>query len=152
MVLLAAFYTLLWRYTGQEDIAIGVPIANRHRTEIEEVVGTFVNTLVLRIGLTDDLSFRHLVLSVRDMALSAYAHQDLPFERLVEELHPSRDPSHAPLVQVMFNLANAPATEFSTSGLTFHPLVMDRGGAQFDLTMAIALDSIQPSIFLGVCD
>ncbi len=111
MVLLAAFYTLLWRYTGQEDIAIGVPIANRHRTEIEEVVGTFVNTLVLRIGLTDDLSFRHLVLSVRDMALSAYAHQDLPFERLVEELHPSRDPSHSPLVQVMFNLANAPVAE-----------------------------------------
>jgi amino acid adenylation domain-containing protein len=140
MVLLAVFYILLWRYTGQEDIAIGVPIANRHRTEIEEVVGAFVNTLVLRMGLSDNLSFHRFVLSVRDMALSAYAHQDLPFERLVEELRPSRDPSHSPLAQVMFNLVNPPASELSAGGLTFRPMTMDKEAAQFDLGMAIDLN------------
>ena len=102
MTLLAAFDTLLYRYTGTEDILVGSPIANRNRSEIEGLIGFFVNTLVMRTNLAGNPSFSELLTRVREMAMDAYSHQDLPFEMLVEALQPERDLSHTPLFQVMF--------------------------------------------------
>src|SRR5207248_1593971 len=93
MALLTAFQVLLQRYTGQDDIAVGCPVANRNRPELEKLIGFFVNTLVMRTDLSGNPTFRDVLERVREVALSAYAHQDLPFERLVEELQPKRDPS-----------------------------------------------------------
>src|SRR6185436_15672659 len=101
MTLLSSFAVLLGRYANETDIAIGTTIANRTRSEVEPLVGFFVNTLVLRSDLADEPSFTDLLGRTREMALQAYAHQDLPFERLVEALHPERDLSHSPLFQVM---------------------------------------------------
>jgi acyl carrier protein len=109
MTLLAAFKVLLFRYTGQDDIVVGTPIANRNRGEIEGLIGFFVNTLVLRTDLRGNPSFRELLHRVRKVTLGAYAHQDLPFEVLVEKLQPERDLSRNPLFQIMFVLQNAPA-------------------------------------------
>lgn len=109
MTTLAAFKTLLYRYTGQEDIVIGSPVANRGRQELEPLIGFFTNTLVLRTDMAGDPSFRELLGRVKEVCLGAYAHQELPFEKLVEELHPERSMSHSPLVQVMFQLLNNPA-------------------------------------------
>jgi hypothetical protein len=106
MILLAAFQTLLYRYTGQEDIVVGSPIANRNREEIQELIGFFANTLVLRTDFGGDISFQELLARVRDCTLSAFSHQELPFERLVEELQPERNLSYNPLIQVMFILEN----------------------------------------------
>src|SRR5262249_51108669 len=97
MTLLAAFKTLLYRFTGQEDILVGSTIANRNRAEIEGLIGFFVNTLVLRTDLSGNPSFQQLLATVREVTLGAYAHQDLPFEKLVEELHPQRHISINPL-------------------------------------------------------
>jgi hypothetical protein len=108
MTLLAAFQVLLYRCTGQEDFLIGAPTANRSRPETESLIGFFVNTLVLRADLSGNPTFRELLRRVQKMALAAYAHQDLPFERLVEELHPNRDLSRNPLVQVVLALQNTP--------------------------------------------
>ncbi|NMG20301.1 non-ribosomal peptide synthetase, partial [Brasilonema bromeliae] len=135
MTLLAAFVTLLWRYTGQEDIVLGSPIANRNRAEIEGLIGFFVNTLVLRTNLAGNPTFEELLTRVREMALGAYAHQDLPFEQLVEKLQPQRSLSHTPLFQVMFVLQNAPMSPLELPGLTLSPLESDSGGAKFDLTL-----------------
>ena len=111
MPLLAAFQALLGRYTSQGDLVVGTPIANRTRTEIERLIGFFANTLVLRADLSDDPAFLELARRVRGSALGAYAHQDLPFEKLVEELRPERHLSYPPVFQVMFILQNAPAPE-----------------------------------------
>ncbi|WP_443193781.1 amino acid adenylation domain-containing protein [Nostoc sp. UHCC 0926] len=135
MTLLAAFMTLLWRYTGQEDIVVGSPIANRNRAEIEGLIGFFVNIQVLRTNLAGNPTFWELLTRVREMALGAYAHQDLPFEQLVEELQPQRDLSHTPLFQVMFALQNAPMSALELPGLTLTPLESDSGAAKFDLTL-----------------
>jgi len=135
MTLLAAFQTLLYRYTGQEDICVGTPIANRTRAEIEGLIGFFVNTLVLRTDLSGDPSFRELLRRVREVALGAYAHQDLPFEMLVDELQPARDMSHSPLFQVMFVLQNAPVQALELSELTLSPVETENGIAKFDLTL-----------------
>ena len=106
MTLLAAFQTLLCRYCGQQDIAVGTPIAGRARQETEGLIGFFVNTLVLRADLSNNPTFKELLRQVRETTLEAYTHQDLPFEKLVEELHPERNPSISPLFQVMFILQN----------------------------------------------
>ncbi|MBI5032798.1 MAG: amino acid adenylation domain-containing protein [Chloroflexi bacterium] len=135
MTLLAAFQTLLYRYCGQEDILVGTPIANRNRAEIEGLIGFFVNTLVLRGNLSGEPSFRELLKRTRETALGAYAHQDLPFEMLVDALQPQRDMSHSALFQVMFVLQNASAQIFNLPGLTWNSLSLDTGTATFDLTL-----------------
>ena len=134
MTLLAAFQVLLYRYTGQEDIVIGSPVANRRRSEIESLIGFFVNTLVLRAKLSGNLSFSELLLRVRDICVAAHANQDLPFEKLVLELQPERDLSRNPLFQVMFVLQNAtsPFTDFS--GLRVEPIEIETTHSPFDLS------------------
>ena len=133
MTLFAAFQILLHRYTGQDDLAVGVPIANRNRSEIEGLIGFFVNSLVLRTNLAGNPTFRQLLEQVREVALAAYAHQDLPFEKLVEELHPDRDLSHNPLFQVVFALQNAPMTSLELPDLTLNPWQLEIGTTRFDL-------------------
>jgi amino acid adenylation domain-containing protein len=135
MTLLAAFQTLLYRYTGQDDIIVGSPIAGRNQVETEELIGFFVNTLVLRTDLSGNPSFRELVGRVRELALEAYTHQDLPFEKLIEALQPSRDLSRSPLFQVMFVLQNAPMGKLELPGLTLTPLDIESVTAKFDLTL-----------------
>jgi len=138
MTLLAAFVTLLSRYSSQEDIVVGSPIANRHRREIEPLIGFFVNTLVLRTDVKGNPSFSELLTRVRQVALDAYAHQDLPFEQLVETLQPERSLSHNPLFQVMFVLQNASMGKLELPGLTLTPLEMSSVTAKFDLTLAMS--------------
>ncbi|MEH2149874.1 amino acid adenylation domain-containing protein [Nostoc sp.] len=137
MTLLAAYNTLLYRYTGQTDILVGTPIANRDRTEIEGLIGFFVNTLVMRTDLSENPTFSELLPRLKEIALSAYAHQDLPFEMLVEALQPERDLSYTPLFQVMFVLNNAPITEIELSGLTVSDLPIENAIAKFDLTLSM---------------
>ena len=136
MTLLAAFKTLLHRYTGHDDISIGTPIANRNRSEIENLIGFFINTLVLRTDMSGDPTFRALLGRVRETALSAYTHQDMPFEYLVEQLQPDRDMSRPPLFQVMFALLqNAPLDALQLQGLTLSPIALNSGTAKFDLLL-----------------
>ncbi|MEH2193291.1 MAG: non-ribosomal peptide synthase/polyketide synthase, partial [Nostoc sp.] len=138
MTLLAAYDTLLYRYTGVADILVGTPIANRNRSEVEGLIGFFVNTLVMRTDLSENPSFQELLTRVREMALSAYAHQDLPFEMLVEVLQPQRNLSHTPLFQVAFLFQNAPVSQVELTGLTISDLPTENVTAKFDLTLAIA--------------
>ncbi|MBO3462193.1 non-ribosomal peptide synthetase [Aetokthonos hydrillicola Thurmond2011] len=137
MTLLAAFATLLSRYSGQEDIIVGSPIANRQHSELESLIGLFVNTLVLRTQLQGNPTFLELLERVKEMTLGAYAHQDLPFERLVEELQPQRSLSYSPLFQVMFVLQNAPIGKLELPGLSITPLQLEEESAKFDLTLSI---------------
>jgi amino acid adenylation domain-containing protein/FkbM family methyltransferase len=135
MTLLAAFQALLHRYSGQEDIVVGSNIAGRNRKEIEGLIGFFVNNLVLRTDLSGNLTFRQLLGRVRDVCLNAYAHQDMPFDLLVEELQPDRSLSHNPLFQVMFNLQNVPASNLELPGLTLTSLNVHTQTSRFDLTL-----------------
>lgn len=135
MTLLAAFQTLLHRYTGQDDIAVGSPIANRNRSELEPLIGFFVNSLVLRVNLGDNPTFRELLEQVKEVTLAAYEHQDLPFEKLVEELHPERDLSRNPLFQVVFALQNAPMQPLELPGLKLQPLKFDVTTTRFDIEL-----------------
>ena len=137
MTLLAVFQVLLHRLTGQEDISVGSPVANRNRSEIEGLIGFFVNTLVMRTDLSGEPTFRELLKRVREMALGAYAHQDLPFEMVVDALQPERNLSHSPLFQVMFALQGTPmqAAPLPSSGLTLGPVEAHSGTAKFDLTL-----------------
>ncbi|HJP93409.1 MAG TPA: amino acid adenylation domain-containing protein [Pyrinomonadaceae bacterium] len=137
MTLLAAFKVLLWRYTNQPDIVVGSPIANRTRAETEELIGFFVNTLVLRTDLSGNPTFAELLGRVKKVALEAYDHQDLPFEKLVEELSPERDPSRNPLFQVSFVLQNATRSRLELPDLTLETLDVHSGTAKFDLTLSI---------------
>ena len=137
ITLLAAFQTLLYRYTGQTDIAVGSPIANRNRSEIESLIGFFVNTLVLRTRLDGNPTFQELLGRVREVALGAYAHQDLPFERLVEALQPERDLSYTPLFQVMFALQSAPTPTLDLVGLNLNFSEVESRTAKFDLTLSM---------------
>jgi aspartate racemase len=135
MTLLAAFKVLLYRYTGRENIAVGAPIANRTRAEVENLIGFFVNTLVMRTSLVGDPSFRELLGRVREVALEAYANQDLPFEMLVEEVQPERDLSRTPLFQVVFALQNVPAQNLELPALSVEPLETKSKTAKFDLSL-----------------
>jgi amino acid adenylation domain-containing protein len=137
MTLLAAFKVLLYRYTSQDDLIVGTPIANRNRLETEGLIGFFVNALVLRTDLSGNPSFRELLRRVREVCLGAYGHQDLPFDRLVEELHVKRDLSRNPLFQVMFVMHNAPLRTVELPGLTLSPVEGDSETAHFDLTLQI---------------
>jgi amino acid adenylation domain-containing protein/thioester reductase-like protein len=137
MTLLAAFFVLLYRYTRQQDIRIGCPIANRNRAEIEPLIGFFVNTLVIRAEVSGEMSFAALLGRVREAALGAYAHQDMPFEKLVEELRPDRSLSHSPLFQAAFLLQNAPSPPIAIEGLTFLPMAVHGATAIFDLTLSM---------------
>jgi amino acid adenylation domain-containing protein len=138
MTLLAGFASLLHRYTGQRDLAIGTPIANRGRVELEGLIGFFANTLVLRADLEGDPRFGDLLARIRAMALDSYAHQDLPFERLVEELQPERNLGMNPLFQVMFQMQNVPASTVDLPGLSLTPFASERGAAMFDLVLAVS--------------
>ncbi|MCP4654050.1 MAG: amino acid adenylation domain-containing protein [bacterium] len=135
MTLLAAFMVLLHRYSGQNDVAVGSPVAGRQEPEIENLIGFFVNTLVLRQDLGREPSFDELLARVRQTALAAYAHQEVPFEQLVEELQPQRDRGRAPLFQVMFALQTAPAEEAAIAGLTLSRTAPEVTAAKFDLTL-----------------
>src|SRR5262249_34873642 len=135
MTLLAAFKTLLYRYTGQEEIITGSPIANRNRTELETLIGFFMNTLVLRTNLAGQPSFQALLGRVREVALGASAHQDLPVETLIGALQLDRDQSHPPLFQVLFALQNTPEASLQLPGLTLERLKVDNQTAKFDLSL-----------------
>ena len=137
MTLLAAFNMLLSRYSGQHDITVGTPIANRNQKEIERLIGFFANTLVLRTDLSGNPTFRDLLRRVREVALAAYANQDLPFERLVEELNPERDMSRQPLFQVMFVFQNTPSVSLDLPNLTIRPYGAEIRTAKFDLTFTM---------------
>jgi acyl carrier protein len=137
MTLLAAFQVLLSRYSDQEDISIGTPIAGRSRTDLEGLIGFFVNTLVLRNRVEGEALFLDLLHDVRETTLGAYAHQELPFEKLVEEMRPERDPSYTPLFQVMFALQNAPHAPLELAGLTLSPFAPETTAPKFDLTLVL---------------
>lgn len=137
MLLLAVFKVLLYRYSGQTDLLVGTPIAGRNRKEIEGLIGCFVNTLVLRTKLTEGMTFHELLRQIRETTLDAYAHQDLPFEKVVEEIQPERNLSYAPLVQVMFGLALEQKHQERTQigGLTWAKIEIESITAKFDLTL-----------------
>ena len=140
MVLLAAFAALLHKHTNQTDLPVATPVANRRRSDVEQVVGAFINTLVLRIRTEDDPTFTELLDRVRAVTLEAFEHQHAPFERLVAALHPARDPSRAPLAQVMFNLVNdsaAPSVRFS--GISGETVEVKRQSAMLDLSFIVRL-------------
>ncbi len=137
MTLLAAFQTLLYRYTGQTDLVIGTPIANRNHAEIESLIGFFVNTLALRADLSGNPIFRSLLQRTRETTQAAYMHQDMPFEMLIEALNVPRNLSHSPLFQVMFVLQNLPIEAIALPGLTLERLEFESGTTQFDLVLAL---------------
>ena len=137
MTLLAGFKTLLARYSGQEDLVVGTPIAGRTRAELEGVVGLFTNMLALRSDLSGDPSFTELLGRVREVALGAYAHQELAFERLVEELQPEREFGRNPIFQVMFAVQNAPRAELQLPGLSLLESEVGAGEAKFDLMLVV---------------
>ncbi|WP_445628037.1 amino acid adenylation domain-containing protein [Nostoc sp. DSM 114167] len=137
MTLLAAFQTLLFRYTGQEDILVGAPISDRHRSELERLIGFLLNTLVLRTNLSGSPSFRQLLGRVREVALSGYTHQDLPFEKLVDGLQIKRDLKQNPLISVMFHLQNTPRPQLTVPELTMNRLEIDNGTSKFDLYLEL---------------
>ncbi len=134
-VMLAAFKALLFRYTGQEDLVVGLPTANRTRNEIRSLIGFFVNTQVLRTQVNGKLSFRELLRRVEVVSLEAFANQDVPFEKLVEELKPNRDPSYTSLFQVMFAFERAPRRGLELPGLNVRMAAVDNQTAKFDLTL-----------------
>lgn len=136
MIMLAAFEVLLYRYTGESDLIIGVPVANRNRLASESLMGTLVNTLALRLRVDPDASFAQLLTQVREVALDAYANQDLPFERLISRLPVERRRGESPLVSVMFDFQNAP-TPGSVGALKVRPVTLSRGASQFDLSLMV---------------
>jgi amino acid adenylation domain-containing protein/non-ribosomal peptide synthase protein (TIGR01720 family) len=135
MLLLSAFDLLLYRYTGEHSIAVGTPVANRNAAELEGVIGLFVNTVVMRADIDAAVTFRDLLQSVRTNALEAFAHQEVPFEKLVDALQPDRDLARSPLFQVMFVLQNARASQPSGGPLSIEPMDAHSGTAKFDLTL-----------------
>lgn len=137
MILLTAFKVLLYRYTKQNDIVVGSPIANRNKREIENTIGFFTNNLVLRTNISGEKSFRELIGEIKEITLEAYENQDLPFEKLVEELHVERDLSRNPLFQVFFSLQNIPSPDPEFSDLDVSDLELNIGTSRFDLSLDI---------------
>ena len=137
MILTAAFNVLLHRYSEQEDIVIGTPVAGRLRTEMDKLIGCFINMLILRTDLSGNPTFRELLGRVREMAIEAYQHQELPFEKLVEHLQPERESSRTPLFQVMLQLRNVPEAETSAAQLSIEDFEFDTGIARCDLELNI---------------
>ena len=137
MLLLSAFQTLLHRYTGRDDLVVGSPVAGRTRWETEGLIGFFVNTLALRSSFAGDPSFRELLGRVRETVVNALANQDLPFEKLVEELRPQRTSSYLPIVQVMFALEDADVWKIELPGLAVQLLEVETNTSKFDLTLAV---------------
>jgi amino acid adenylation domain-containing protein len=137
MTLLAGFQLLLARYSGQRDIVVGSPIAGRTHSELEPLIGLFVNTLVLRTDLSGNPSFRELLERVREVCLAAYANQEVPFEKLVDELQPERSLSHSPLFQVMFVQQNALSEKVELAGLEWEALDIEGGTAKFDMSLRV---------------
>jgi hypothetical protein len=137
MTLLAGFAALLHRYTAQEDIVLSSPVANRRQAELEDLIGFFVNSLVLRLDLSGNPSFRQVLARVRQTTLAAYDHQDVPFERLVEELRPERAATHNPLFRAAFSLQNAPFPRVTLPGLELTPWETHNHTAKFDLVVAL---------------
>ena len=135
MTLLAAFQALLSRYSGQQDIVVGTVVAGRNRQQLEPLIGLFINTLALRTNLSGDPSFKELLRRVREVCLGAYAHQDVPFEKLVEELQPERDTSRSPVFQVTFGMQNAPQGTLELPGLQLQALNTENEQSRFDLTV-----------------
>jgi amino acid adenylation domain-containing protein len=137
MTLLTALKILLYRFSGQEDIIVGSPTANRNRAEIEELIGCFINTIVLRTSFSGNPTVEELLCQVRQMMLDAYAHQDLPFEKLVEELQVERDPKYNPIFQVSFTLQNTPQVKFELPELTVTPFEVESTRALLDLRLEL---------------
>jgi amino acid adenylation domain-containing protein len=137
MVMLGVFKVLLWRYTGQEDISVGTAIANREVWETEGMIGFFANTLVMRSSVRGEMRVKELLREVREAAVGGYAHQEVPFEKLVEDLHPQRDITRSPIFQVMFVLKNAPQEQFTLPGLDTELISIENGTSKFDLTLSM---------------
>ena len=141
MLLMAAFQTLLYRYSGQEEFTVGTPIAGRNQSEFEGIIGFFVNTLVLRADLSDNPTFLQLLARTRETSLEAFTHQEVPFEKLVEELLPERDMSRNPLFQVMLTLQNTPPSTFSLSGAKVEEINIPIETGKFDLSLSLTDDT-----------
>lgn len=148
MTMLGVFQVILARYSGQENVAIGCPIANRTKLDSEHLVGTLVNTLVMRADVSDDPTFDDFISRVRATTLEAFLNQDLPFERIVDELVTSRDTSHSPLVQVLFNVVNAPVDLQPLDNVNVEMFDFDSGSVQFDLNISVDLETVK-KIHLG---
>ncbi|HEY6351461.1 MAG TPA: non-ribosomal peptide synthase/polyketide synthase [Candidatus Angelobacter sp.] len=149
MTLLAGYEVLLGRYTGQEDFGVGTPVANRNRVETEGLIGFFLNTLVMRGKVGGGASFEEVVGGVREGALGGYAHQDVPFERLVEELAPERDPSRSPVFQVMFTLRTSFMPKSGFGDLEVSPVDGEAGTSKCDLVLLVGEDQQEPSMSLN---
>jgi len=147
MTLLATFQALLFRYSGQDDVIIGSPVAGRTMFETENLIGAFVNTLVLRGDMSGQPTFSEVLARVRQTVLGAFRHQDLPFEKLVEELNPERKANRSPLFQVMFAFQNMPEPQLAVNGVKFAPINVENDAAKFDLTLEVqeAADGISVS-------
>ncbi|HWW77545.1 MAG TPA: condensation domain-containing protein, partial [Pyrinomonadaceae bacterium] len=137
MVLFAGFAALLWRYSRQDSLVVGTPVANRGRKELEPLIGFFVNTLALRVDFDGDPGVRELIARVKETAMGAFRNQDVPFERLVEELQPERNLGFSPLFQVMFILQNAPLDDLRLPGVRLEEIEVDAGTSMFDLTLKL---------------
>jgi amino acid adenylation domain-containing protein len=137
MTMLAAFGTLLYRWSGQDDMLIGTPVSGRSRTELEPLIGYFSNSVVLRLSLSGDPTFRELLQQTKEVALAAYSHQHLPFEKLVTEMQPQRDLSYSPMYQVMFSVGEHKDLGIDLPGMEIAPIVIDRGVAKFDMTLGM---------------
>ena len=138
MTTLAAFFTFLYRYSGQEDLVVGSPVANRRHSDTEKLIGFFVNTLALRGRVHARMTIHELLLQIREVCLAAYDHQDLPFEKLVEQIQPVRDLSRSPVFQVAFMLQNVPIQPLELPGLSLAPVDIETGNAKYDLTLTLA--------------
>ena len=137
MTLLAAFKILLLRYTGQEDFCVGTPVAGRTRTETENLIGPLINTLALRVDLSGNPGFKELLKRVRQVSLDAYNNQDIPFEKLVEELQQERNLGYTPIFQVMFNYRNVTDKPIKMAIMTLEPFEVESTISMFDLTVEI---------------